>query len=853
MGLPTSSHTKASQYTKQLTDEGAVQLDLTSSALTKDELSQITHIIATDCNFEAYYDAVDALIPVVTPRWIENAVQKRKAPNPRTFSPDPTLYFNDVVVTFTEDIPVGDKDAIIGGIQALGGQYSEPLTKLVTHIVALSMHNHKCEVIQANHKVKAVAVLPHWFDHCLRLGRKIVEKPYILPHPPLLVQHDINDRPVPFKQLVRLSGSMTIQPQGEPTPSPDADAARCSIFTNRKLMLHGDLDLSERLKQSLTSIIVDNGGRVVEDVNEAEWLICHYRDSEAYLQASRASKDVGNLNWLYHLINRNTYASPMSRLLHYPYLRGGIEGFANAKITISNYTGEARIFLDSLVQAAGGEFTKTMTQENRYLITAHMAGDKCEAAQEWDIEIVNHLWLEESYAKGRMLPLANNRYNFFPERTNLTELVGQTPIDRKALRLSLGMNTEDSNGTSSQLSSHATPSAKAHANNESKRAARTPTVARLDQENIAPGSRSAKDRAISKLHNLAPDIAAYEKEKKRVGGVVYGGRRVKDADRGHSGNTGNGRKRSIDEVSTEPGEIEEDELVNDVPTAKTGSLKTKKQKRNSMTKDTSRRTTGTERDDVDVTRSSHPEYPPLVVLATGLDWDKHKEIDPAQDIWQDLNIDFVDGLDARPDVIVAKGVVRTPKFLVGLANAPIVSTSEWLVAMVKQKQRLPPEQFLLEDSKWEKEQQQRLSDILRRAQENKDRGGLMHDCNIYYTPNVKGGAKSFPPIVQANGGKALPWGERGTKIVGAKGKEEEDEDDDGDADGDKDIDGPFAKPNLHLVTEDSDKSMWKRFKTQAKEAGFVPHIRRSDWLLSMMVLQDANVPVKDEWELKDGV
>jgi len=847
--MPISLSTKSSQYTKQLTDEGAIQLDLTSSTLTKDELSKITHIIATDCNFEAYYDAVDALIPVVTPRWIDNAVQKRKAPNPRTFSPDPTLYFNDVVVTFAEDIPVGDKDAIIGGIQALGGQYSEPLTKLVTHVVALSMHNHKCETMQLQaRRVKAVAVLPHWFDHCLRLGRKIVEKPYVLPNPPLLVQHDINDRPVPFKQLVRLSGSMTIQPQGEPTPSPDHDAARNSIFTNRKLMLHDDLDLSERLRQSLTSMIVDNGGQVVENVNDAEWLICHYRDSEAYLQASRESKDVGNLNWLYHLINRNTYASPMSRLLHYPYLRGGIEGFANSKITISNYTGEARVFLDSLVQAAGGEFTKTMTQENKYLITAHMTGDKCEAAQEWNIEIVNHLWLEESYAKGKMLPLAKNRYTFFPERTNLTELVGQTPIDRDALRLSLGLNVEDSNGTSSQISSHTTPSAKARSNNQSRRATRTPTVARLDQENVTPSSRSAKDRAISKLHNLAPDIAAYEKEKKRVGGVVYGGRRVKDADRIHLGSNGNGRKRSIDEISAEAGEAEEDEIADNVPVAKTGSPKTKKQKRTSKTKNTSRRTTGTETDDADVIRSSHPEYPPLVVLATGVEWDKHKALDPAQHIWQELNINFVDALDARPDVIVAKGVVRTPKFLVGLANAPIVSTLDWLVAMEKQKQRLPPEQFLLEDSKWEEEQQQRLSDILKRAQENKDRGGLMHDCTIYYTPNVKGGAKSFPQIVQANGGKALPWGERGTKIVGAEEYDEEDE-----GEGNKDVDGPFSKPNLHLVTEDSDKPMWKRFKTQAKEAGFVPHIRRSDWLLSMMVLQDVDVPVKDEWEIAASV
>jgi hypothetical protein len=53
------------------------------------------------------------------------------------------------------------------------------------------------------------------------------------------------------------------------------------------------------------------------------------------------------------------------------------------------------------------------------------------------------------------------------------------------------------------------------------------------KENATPSttnSRKSKEAAAARLHEIAPDIALYEKEKKRVGGVVYGGRRKTDED-----------------------------------------------------------------------------------------------------------------------------------------------------------------------------------------------------------------------------------------------------------------------------------------------------------------------------------
>lgn len=412
-----------SQYIQKLTSHGATQLRLSDT-----ELKHITHIVATNSDFPAYHDAIDALIPVVTPRWIDHAIDKKKAPNPRTYCPDPQHYFHDVVVAFADDIPLRDRDAIIGGIQAMGGQYSEPITKLVTHIVALTLDNKQCQVMTEK-KLKAVAVLPHWFDHCLRLGRRILEAPYTLPNPSILTEQNMS---VPPRVLTTndLGPHNTMDPLElglEPPSAPELHEKEVSVFKNRKIMLHQDLDVQGHLEQTLSKMIVKGGGTVVDDVDEAEWLICHFRNTPEYYRAARAGKDVGNLNWLYFLISRNKYQCPMRRLLHYPYPENGLEGFRDTKITISNYTGEARVYLDSLVKAAGGSFTKNMTPDNTHLITAHMASEKCMAAKDWNIELVNHLWLEESYARGKLQPLSNSRYSFFPPQTNMTELVGQTP------------------------------------------------------------------------------------------------------------------------------------------------------------------------------------------------------------------------------------------------------------------------------------------------------------------------------------------------------------------------------------------------------------------------------------------
>ena len=79
----------------------------------------------------------------------------------RPFSPDPRMIFAEVVVTCA-DLPDMDKESILGACMALGGQESKDVSKLTTHICALSMDHPKVQTARSKSWWKGKIVLPHW-------------------------------------------------------------------------------------------------------------------------------------------------------------------------------------------------------------------------------------------------------------------------------------------------------------------------------------------------------------------------------------------------------------------------------------------------------------------------------------------------------------------------------------------------------------------------------------------------------------------------------------------------------------------------------------------------------------------
>src|SRR5579862_6666095 len=111
-------------------------------------------------------------------------------------------------------------------------------------------------------------------------------------------------------------------------------------------------------------------------------------------------------------------------------------------MTVTNYQGEARAYLEKLIEACGAKFTRNMTTANTHLIAASKNGEKCKHAHDWGIDIVNHLWLEETYAKWQVQSVTVPRYTHFPPVTNLTEIVDKTEIQDEGI-VDFYMSRED--------------------------------------------------------------------------------------------------------------------------------------------------------------------------------------------------------------------------------------------------------------------------------------------------------------------------------------------------------------------------------------------------------------------------
>lgn len=380
------------------------------------------------------------------------------------------------------------------------------------------------------------------------------------------------DDKVDIPAVQHLEGATSARP--DQPPYQPGTRQKLTVFNQKRICLSSDLSLTAALRKTLEVLITSGGGQHVDTADECDWFVCQYRDGPDYVRAAQHGKSVGSLAWLYHIIYRNEWTDPLRRLLHYPVPKSGMEGFKGLRITVSNYGGEARTYLQNLLKAAGAEVTGAMKQDNTHLITALKAGDKCEAAQDWNLPMVNHLWVEDSYAQCELQALTNPKYTTFPSRTNLGEVIGTTPFDESRLEAlyypggdeklrktrDLARQNAQAHGPAAGLvvgrqkhpefdilkdgeEEYAEKTAKkfgvpAPPRNSKAQATATPVRSRQvlpGKENDTPSvfsstSRSAKASALNRLHTMASDIALYEKEKKRksTGNTPFGGKRAAD-------------------------------------------------------------------------------------------------------------------------------------------------------------------------------------------------------------------------------------------------------------------------------------------------------------------------------------
>ncbi|KAL0941904.1 brct domain-containing protein [Colletotrichum truncatum] len=771
-------------------------------------LEQVSHIVSNTIDFPQFTETQAFMIPVVNSSWIKASIHRNKQAQVRPYSPDPRMFFSKVTLTCA-DLPEIDKETIIGATLAMGGMESADVTRQTTHICALTMEHPKC--VTAKEKgLKCKIVLPHWFEDCFKLGKRIDEGPYTLPDPEILRNPELQGE-------VRVPKYDHLQGATSTVPNQLVDSTRktATIFQGKNVMFSSDLSISPRSLDIIKQLVSNGGGRVVEDVDDCDYFVCQYRDGEDYIKAAQSGKDVGNLSWLYHLITQNEWTSPLRRLLHYPIPRNGIEGFKDLRICVSNYGGDARIYLENLIKAIGATYTKTMKAENTHLITARSSSEKYEAAKDWNIETVNHLWIEESYAKCEKQRVTIPKYSHFPVRTNLGEVIGQTFFDESRLRetyypggeeqMSPGAKRKRKILEAAQDNSYnhgpaegVVISEPAEKNDEAiddsfmtpvrpKRGARgkendTPSV-------VSTGSRSAKSKALTNLQRIAPDIALYEKEKKRGakdGHGPWGGKRAADQIDRERGRT------------SSPAQAAADDDDDDKRPAK-------KQK------------------------ASRPDVEMRVVLTGFARWvnNKHKE-DVERKKLRDMGILIVQD-DKACDYLAAPHMVRTVKFLKTLAKGATILSSKFIEEALDKGEAPDPEDFLLNDKENEKKFGVKIQTAVSRARAN--HGKLLWTVPVYCTEQISNGPDSYKAIAEANGAMFKLYRARSGTTIKPTTPEE---------------DGGAPPEPVYLLSSNSaqERALWPKFEEMARKGHMEPRIVAADWLLDVAMTQQVTFDEK---------
>ncbi|KAI7859941.1 hypothetical protein BDC45DRAFT_530397 [Circinella umbellata] len=125
--------------------------------------------------------------------------------------------------------------------------------------------------------------------------------------------------------------------------------------------------------------------------------VAESRSSYLYLQAFRDGKVVASYRWLTNTILRIKNISPLSTVIDYPYPKGGIPVDGAKLFHLSAYRDTERYFLTVIGVRCGLIYSPMLTQKVTFFICPTTAAVNYTMALNFDVEVVNHVWLEESF------------------------------------------------------------------------------------------------------------------------------------------------------------------------------------------------------------------------------------------------------------------------------------------------------------------------------------------------------------------------------------------------------------------------------------------------------------------------
>ncbi|KAG0037790.1 hypothetical protein BGZ82_001797 [Podila clonocystis] len=316
-------------------------------------------------------------------------------------------------------LPAFDRQVISEAVQDYGGSFERDINKNVTHLIALTTNGDKYKYVMEHPELEIKVVLPHWFQVCCNLKRRFPEDDNFE------VQQDIIQTGAP--QL--FSNSVKSVAAFLNTPNPNGP----EFLKGLNIVLARDLHIMPELKRRFIERIEEAGGSVADENDYSsdmiDIVICRFRIGALYTQAAQDGKTVASSDWLLHVLQTGTLPSPKASLLHYPIPNDPIAGMTELVMTISNYTGPIREYLKRMIVAVGAVYKPTMSsraapEPTTHIICGNASGEKYEKGQEWNVKVVNHIWLEDCFQSWVLQSEAKPRYTLFPVHSQLSQVFG---------------------------------------------------------------------------------------------------------------------------------------------------------------------------------------------------------------------------------------------------------------------------------------------------------------------------------------------------------------------------------------------------------------------------------------------
>jgi hypothetical protein len=314
-----------------------------------------------------------------------------------------------MTVTVATNIPLPDRNRLFAFILEFGGQVRPDLTADTTHLVTLQPNGEKYSyVAKYGQAMGIVALLPHYFDDLMKLRKRMSEDVYRFPDP-LLIRVD------PVDQL-NAAPRKTHQPIIPQTP-PRVKALQGLTF----FIEHG-VEVSRRELIRLTEL----GADATAENNAAVDCVIAANRGKVYKDAVEQDKSAGSVEWLRSMVVGETWLDPESHASFAPppTPQQITPKIRDIKATITNYTGKARDDIRRLLIAMGANYVPHLTASADLLISCFPSGQKVVKAREWNVTVVNHLWVEQTYLK--MQYQAPTRPEFITYCHNLPEMVDKT-------------------------------------------------------------------------------------------------------------------------------------------------------------------------------------------------------------------------------------------------------------------------------------------------------------------------------------------------------------------------------------------------------------------------------------------